>query len=179
MRYPKGYLMNRSRIPLPSAALGDSTPKIPFRKFLLGAHVLRTIWGSVLVVGLIWYWVVNLVNAPPQPCGKTPDYSIVVGHLVPLTLFTIPYIIHVALQFRAYMQCRKGAKLQSVRWINIYSILVAPIMSVMLFAVTFPMDRESSPVLYDTILSIVFFGEILISIIVVIVVSKSLKLLKR
>lgn len=77
------------------------------------------------------------------------------------------------------MQCRKGAKLQSVRWINIYSILVAPIMSVMLFAVTFPMDRESSPVLYDTILSIVFFGEILISIIVVIVVSKSLKLLKR
>ena len=49
--------------------------------------MLRTIWGSVLVVGLIWYWVVNLVNAPPQPCGKTPDYSIVVGHLVPLTLF--------------------------------------------------------------------------------------------
>ena len=31
--------MNRSRIPLPSAAPGDSTPKTPFRKFLLGTRV--------------------------------------------------------------------------------------------------------------------------------------------
>ena len=54
--------MNRSRLPLPSAALGDSTPKIPFRKFLLRAH------GKVrqVVVESIRGAMVELPTTPPK-----------------------------------------------------------------------------------------------------------------
>lgn len=38
--------MNDRRAPLQMAAPGDSVPKIPFRTFLLRAHLLRFLWGS-------------------------------------------------------------------------------------------------------------------------------------
>ncbi|EID50192.1 hypothetical protein HMPREF1324_2077 [Rothia aeria F0474] len=62
-----------------------------------------------------------------------------------------------------------------MRWINIYSILAAPMMSVMLFAVILPINREPSPVLYDTLMSLIFLGEIVFSAIMIIAVSKALK----
>ena len=46
--------MNRSRIPLPSAALGDSTPKIPFRKFLLRAHVYGEDNPLLKIYAVLW-----------------------------------------------------------------------------------------------------------------------------
>lgn len=175
MKRLKGTLMNDRRALSQMAAPGDFVPKIPFRTFLLRAHLLRILWGSALVVGFAWYWAVNLVNAPTYPCGTTRDYGTVLEHLGPLTLFTIPYIIHIALQVRAYMQCRKGVNLHSVRWINIYSILAAPMMSVMLFAVILPISREPSPVVYDTLMSLIFFGEIVFSAIMIIAVRKALR----
>ena len=78
------------------AAPGDSVPKIPFRTFLLRAHLLRILWGGSL-------------------------------------------------------------------------------MSVMLFAVVLPINREPSPVLYDTLMSLIFLGEIVFSAIMIIAVSKALK----
>ena len=77
------------------AAPGDSVPKIPFRTFLLRAHLLRILGGSL--------------------------------------------------------------------------------MSVMLFAVVLPINREPSPVLYDTLMSLIFLGEIVFSAIMIIAVSKALK----
>ena len=118
MKRLKGTLMNGRRAPSQMAAPGDSVPNIPFRTFLLRAHLLRILWGSALVVGFAWYWAVNLVNAPTYPCGTTRDYGTVLEHLGPLTLFTIPYIIHIALQIRAYMQCRKEVNLHRVRSVH-------------------------------------------------------------
>ena len=46
MKHLKGTLMNDRRAPLQMAAPGDSVPKIPFRTFLLRAHLLRILWGS-------------------------------------------------------------------------------------------------------------------------------------
>ena len=175
MKHLKGTLMNDRRALSQMAAPGNSAPNIPSRTFLLRAHLLRILWGSALVVGFAWYWAVYLINAPTYPCGTTRDYSTVLEHLGPLTLFTIPYIIHIALQVRAYMQCRKEVNLHRVRWINIYSILAAPMMSVMLFAVVLPINREPSPVLYDTLMSLIFLGEIVFSAIMIIAVSKALK----
>ena len=48
-------------------------------------------------------------------------------------------------------------------------------MSVMLFAVILPMNREPSPVVYDTLMSLIFLGEIVFSAIMIIAVSKALR----
>ena len=48
-------------------------------------------------------------------------------------------------------------------------------MSVMLFAVILPINREPSPVVYDTVMSLIFLGEIVFSVIMIIVVRKALK----
>lgn len=37
--------MNDRRAPSQMAAPGDSVPNIPFRTFLLRAHLLRILWG--------------------------------------------------------------------------------------------------------------------------------------
>ena len=77
------------------AAPGDSVPKIPFRTFLLRAHLLRILWG-------------------------------------------FPHVGYA-------------------------------------FAVVLPINREPSPVLYDTLMSLIFLGEIVFSAIMIIAVSKALK----
>jgi len=87
--------MNNRRAPLQMTAPVDSVPNIPFRTFLLRAHLLRILW--------------------------------------------------------------------------------APMMSVMLFAIVLPINREPYPVLYDTLMSLIFLGEIVFSAIMIIAVSKALK----
>ena len=64
--------MNGRRALSQMAAPGDSVPNIPFRTFLLRAHLLRILWGSALVVGFAWYWAVHLINAPHLSLWNNP-----------------------------------------------------------------------------------------------------------
>ena len=53
--------MNDRRAPLQMAAPGDSVPKIPFRTFLLRAHLLRILWGFPHIFGEIVFSAIMII----------------------------------------------------------------------------------------------------------------------